>query len=106
MNDDLPSRLRDALGRAELPRAPESTRVYLARLREEPRPSGRRLQSSPWLLLLPAAAILVGVVAFTGGSSQPTPGPTHSPVAIASPRVASLPASVDGLDVQTVSELI
>lgn len=105
MNDDLASRLRAALGQADLPRAPESTRVYLARLREEPSTSGRRLQSRLWLLL-PATAILAGVIAFTGGSSQPLPGPTPSPVAIASPSVASLPASVDGLDVQTVSELI
>lgn len=115
MSDDVDARLRDGLRDAPLPVAPESLRDYLASLGDQPLPARRRRRPRPWVLLIPAAAVLVGVVALAGGSSTPplppstpsassasaTPSPTPSPSA-----AATFPTTVDGLTVQSVSELL
>lgn len=107
MNDDLEPRLRDALRRADLPGAPESTREWLAQLKDDPRPTGGRSRLRPLLILVPAAALLLAFVVFGGGLSAPTPSPSPAPRAPSpSPTAQLFPATVDGLPVLTVGEVL
>jgi len=119
MSDDLEARIRDGLHGAPLPRSPDGLRAYVATLRDQPTPTRRRRGLRPWIVLVPVAAALIGVVAWAGGSQTPPP-PSPSPsvsAAIAtasasgqsspsSSASASLPAMVEGLTVQSVSELL
>jgi hypothetical protein len=114
MNDDIDSRLREGLRGAQLPAAPEPVRDYLAELRRRPSNEGQRRRARLWVALVPIAAVLVGAVALTGGSSvQPsaTSTPTRSTASTSSasepPRAeATMPSVVEGLTIQTVSELL
>lgn len=103
MSDDLERRLRDELRRQSLPPAPESTRAYLEHIVDLPARRSRR----PWLalVLIPVVVVLVGVAALIAGSSTPVPVPHPSPSATA-PSEPALPATVDGLPVLTVSEVL
>lgn len=116
MTDDLEPRLRDGLAGDRLPVAPEALHGYIEWLRDQPVPVRRRRDLRPWLVLIPAAALLFGVVALTGGSPTP-PSPPVAPSAsmtLATSRpslppassVATFPTTVDGLTVQSVSQLL
>jgi hypothetical protein len=114
MSDNLESRLRDELASASLPGAPEELHAYVQSLRVAPVP-GRRRPAGAWILLVPLAALLIGLVGLAGGSlSGPAPSPPPStPAAVAtstpSPSASSVPSfptTVDGLTVESVSELL
>ena len=107
MSDDLEPRLREALHGADLPGAPASTRAWVAQVTEEPRPGGARPRLRPLVILVPAAALLLAFVVFGGGLSAPTPSPSPSPgVPSPSPSAQAFPATVDGLPVLTVGEVL
>jgi hypothetical protein len=107
VSDDLEPRLREALHRADLPGAPASTRAWVAQVTEEPRPVGARPRLRPLVILVPAAVLLLAFVAFGGGLSAPPPSPSPSPgVPSPSPTTQPLPATVDGLPVLTVGEVL
>ena len=80
MIDDVDTRLRDGLGSVPLPVAPTALRDYLADLAEQPPQVHRHRRARLWIVLVPLAAVLVGIIALMGGSS-PNPSPTSSPAA-------------------------
>lgn len=114
MNDDVDGRLRDELRGAPLPAAPDALRDYLAELNRQPAAAHRRRRARLWVALVPLAAVLLGIIALMGGSSllpSPTTSPAVSTASTSSPSVppqaaATIPAMVDGLTVQSVSELL
>jgi hypothetical protein len=93
--NDIESRLRRKLVSSSLPGAPESLRVRLENLRDEPLPAVRSRRAGWPLVLAPAAVLLVAGAVFLGASA-----PSVFPVA------PSMPESVDGLPVMTVSAIL
>lgn len=81
MSDDLERRLRDALRSERLPEAPARLRGYLPSLEGDEWPvlaPVRPSRSRFWLLVAPAAAVLVGALVMSGGSPKVAPTPTPS----------------------------
>ena len=113
MNDDLEKRLRDERRKAPLPPAPDALRDHIAVLADMPI-SNRRRGTRSWILLVPAAAMFVGLVVLACGSlthpaspsapSDPAVNASSSPSAPPS-TAAIFPTTVDGLTVQSVSEV-
>ena len=105
---DLEKQLRSKLHHASLPRAPESLRLKLAGLPEQPPTSVRSGRGRRWILLAPVAAVLVlGGTVFFGGGAPPAQTGSPPPTASSTERVAaSFPASVDGHPVMTVSDVL
>lgn len=96
MNDELEGLIEVSLRRAKLPPAPDSLRsraaslvTPTAALETKPVVQGRSSRSRPWLLL-PAAAILVALVAVT----------------LLLPGTPRPPTEVDGLPVLSVSQVL
>lgn len=119
MSDDLERRIREGLSANALPGATESLRQYLAELPVHAAPpragAGRLGGGRGWWPLLPAALLLVGIVALAGGASVgPTPTALTTPTASVaptrgatpSPSTGSLPAIVDDGPAHTVGELL
>src|SRR5690349_12436074 len=111
MSDDIERRIRDDLRDAELPGAPERLRAYRRSLADVPRTrvGGPR---RPWIVLVPAAVLLIGAAAYIVGTQAPSP-PTTRPVvqgptgSMSAPPTATTSATtVDGLRVQSVGELL
>jgi hypothetical protein len=113
VSDDIERRLRDDLRGAELPGAPESLRAYRRSLVDVPRASSTRRSPRLWVLL-PAAVLLIGAAAYIVGTQARVPPPTtplpvvQGPTAstAAPPSLTTSVTTVDGIRVQSVSELL
>jgi len=106
MNEELELALRAALRGLDLPEAPASTRLYLARLRAEPRQGGASTRRRSLLPIVPLAAAIGLIALLAGGGKPTTPGPSVAPSVTPTPTLVALPTTVDGLPVQSVSELL
>ena len=113
MNDDLERRLRTGLSLDGLPTAPDELRTHLEQLADrEPRPMRSWLAFAAAIFTMALLGIaLLGIVwigDLTAPAPTPTPTPSPTPVAPTAtpiPTVAA-PASVEGIPVMTVSELL
>ena len=115
MIDDFDARLGAGLKRLTLPAAPNELRARVhGVVLDAPRVgAGRRRAEQPrWMILIAAAAAVIAVAAgaiFLGGGTSPGPAVASarpSASAAASTAAPSLPASVDGQPVLTVTEAI
>jgi hypothetical protein len=109
MTDELEARVASTLKGALLPPAPPHLRTQLRRLPVAQAELSKRAVRRPLVLVFVAALAIAAmwvVSSFGGGSTTPTPSASNAPNP--TPGVTSPPIgeSVDGLVVQSVSQLL